>query len=193
MSAEQVGFDTFQSWDEIFPTTEARDRHFQILLQEFRHQNSHNNPLAKEETHTNSETGVIENVFLRKGLINSDVYTSVTLLLNGDVRIIFSNSKANNEYIITPNIGGKNHDWTYDKVEYLKDALGSYLSQHGINKVGTPIYSLLFMANGKMATSGWQKIMQESGYTPIRLGFRIYPKESLEEAWGFLATSGAKE
>lgn len=179
--------ETFQSWEEIFPNKEERDRQFENFLQGQRYEYSSNHTLAKEITITDPKTGARKTTFFR----TFGGFASTTLLQNGDVEIEFV-YEYRHAYTITPDVGNKNHNWTYEEIQSIKERLGAQIAKDGTRKKvpgNHKIASMLFYLKGKPAYKDWETTMRYNNLEPIRIGFRIYPKEILDKAEKFLTDS----
>lgn len=195
MSVHEIPFETFQGWEEIFPNNEERDRQFQDFLQEQRNYYAQNSIFAGEETREDPETGAPETIFSMKLGMG---YRSVSLLPDGNIKMIFFRKKTeymdeeNKMYMITPDVGSKNHSWKYDEIKLLRERLMSHVSRTedvGISSIDYKINMLVgSYLEGSSAYKSMQETMMKSGRTPLRIGFKLYPKEQLEEAQHLLAT-----
>ena len=195
MSVHERSFETFQSWEEIFPNKEERDRQFQDFLQQQRDYYAQNSTFAGEKTRNNPETGASETIFSMKLGMG---FRSVSLLPDGNIKMIFFRKKtkyrngANDTYMITPDVGSKNHSWKYDEIKLLRENLLSHVSKTkdvGISDIDYKINMLVASyLEGSPAYKGMQETIVRSGRTPLRIGFKLYPKEQLEDAQHLLAT-----
>ncbi len=184
MEAKKQEFQTFQGWGEIFSSPAERNHQFQDFLQDIRDEYSQNDSLLKEETIIDPDTGVVTTKFTR----DHSLWSTVTQLQNGDLSLTFHHSDDyENSCLITPNVGLKNHNWTHNQIRDLQKIVRKHLTEERakeekdwdlINELNIARFYII----GKPASKDWGGTMKENKYTPIRIGFNIYPQEHLEKA-----------
>lgn len=173
--------DKFKSWEEIFPDPAEADRQYLGLLAELRAEFSGNQTLLEERVEVNPQTGLSATVFERTRDIGG--FTLVERLPGGNVRYEFNHPGVRHIQEVIPEVGNRNHGWTYDEIVGLQANVAVALAESSdLNEEGFSLATMLSYLGGKPACVEWEKTMSERDRLPQRVGFKIYPDWVLSAA-----------
>lgn len=184
MTENKTGvYEKYQSWEEIFPSNEERLKQFNEFLNELKSEYVSNNSFVSM---TQEDKGEIQKTVINKTCGSVEIDT----LKNGNVELKFVYPDHTSTGNITPDVGIVDFRWTHNAVKYLRKGLDIYKQKTKDFKHTYKVGQLAFYAKGKPATKDWEDTMKFNNFTPIRLGFKIYPSEILTEASILLKQNG---
>ena len=173
MNTEQI--EHYQGWEEIFPDQETADKHFEYLLDGFRREYSDQD----ESTPVDLPSGVKLTIFE----LVEDKSITIHRTEDGDVGIsILSPGKETHTIKITADVGHKNHSWDYERIRAMREKLQDHSETTTDMFRADDLRQLAFYLDGKPATEGWEEIFSYSDRKPIRIGYLIFPEDSLIQA-----------
>lgn len=167
----EIHIERFRSWDEIFPNRDEANRQYSEFLNSM--MTGYDSKKTIRRTQVDPKTGLSFTTFEGNG-----VNTSVWRLENGNVRINFS---PDSDIVVTPEVGNKTHDWTYNQLNSMREHIKELGKSAGVIARTRLVFLGIYLA-GKPAAMSWEEIMVYNQRLPQRIGYRIYPADSLEDA-----------
>jgi hypothetical protein len=170
--------DRFNSWSEIFATEEEAEAQLEDFLERLRVEYKNNQTLWAEVWDLDMISREETSTFVR----SNGGSTVVIRRQNGDVDMFFMRpDETTSESRITPGVGSRNHQWTYEAVRELNEWAQERPDEND------PLFNewskVVFYLDGKPATAGWEEIFLDNDRFPVRIGYRIYPADALEKAF----------
>jgi hypothetical protein len=167
----------FTSWEEIFPDPTEQERQFQAYLEKMRKDYHVGSSRVKEIVTVEEGTGFTTITFEEP---SGTSYSSVQRLGIGDIKLVYADPERNREELITPEAGNKSHDWTFDGIKLMHQTVKSLIrSKPHLVLMETHL-------RGKPATMGWEETFIHNKHFPQRVGYMLYPDQSLREAQAFV-------
>lgn len=177
MSAEYT--EHYQGWEEIFPDQETANKHFEYLLDTIRREYTDQKTLEKESTPVDLASGVKLTVFE----LAEDTSIVVHRIKEGDVGLmILSPGREMDATRITADVGHKNHSWDYDRIRAMREKLQHHSETTTDTSRAEDLQQLAFYLDGKPATEEWEETLLHRDRRPIRIGYLIFPEDSLIQA-----------
>lgn len=170
----------FNSWEEIFPDPAEADCQYLGLLAELRAEFSGNQTLLEERVEVNPETGLSATIFERT--VDVKGFTRIERQPGGNLRYEFNHPGVLHIQEVIPEVGNKNHGWTYEEIVGLQAQMALALAESSDPNEGLSLATMLSYLGGKPACVAWEETMLESKVLPQRVGFKIYPDWVLSAA-----------
>lgn len=178
----------FQGWGELFSNQESADQQYKDLLADMRGEYTGNGTLANERTEIDPEFGVESTIFEKT---HSGRASKVLRLQNGNVQISFERKGGVFTPVeIKPNVGNRNHNWDIDQIREMQLGIRKLIDNAQEIEAQHDLTTLFFYLKGKPATEGWEETMLFNERFPQRIGYKIYPDDTLVKAKKVLSMSG---